>query len=46
MLKAKHLKQLNKKFIFCKFYKEENLLARLLKLVFRYIKNFELLHKK
>ncbi len=46
MSRVKHSKQLNKKLIFCESRKEENSLTRLSKLVFKYIKNFELLYKK
>jgi len=46
MLKTKYLKQSNKKLIFCEFRKEENLLTKLLKLVFKYIRNFESLYKE
>ncbi len=47
MLRVKYLKQLNKKLTFCKSCKKKDLLARLLKLVFRYIRYIiKLLHKE
>ncbi len=46
MLRARYLKQLNRKLIFCESCKKKNLLARLPKLVSRYTKNLELLHKE
>ncbi len=46
MLRARHLKQLNKKSIFCEFRKEENLLTKSSKLVFKYIRNFKLLYEE
>ncbi len=46
MLRARHLKQLNKKLIFRKSRKEKDSLTRLSKFVSKYAKDFELLHKE
>ncbi len=46
MSRVKHSKQLNRKFMFCESCKKKDLLTKLLKLVSKYVKDLELLHKE